>query len=227
MAGPIEMKNSEKGTRSRGLIAAAAGALALLAGCGGVQNPAPGQAVNRNQVREVQMRHDVLFAGRVAQLDPRARTRIDSFLARSRAAYGDRVSVSAGTIGAAGAAKKLARQRRAMVARYLRQRSLRVVMREGQAGQLGGKAVTIKLARYVVVPPNCPDWDAALQGRALDGKPSRFGCMNASSLGAMVANPGDLVEGRTSGAGDAEYLILGLDQYRAGKAKTPKIQATK
>lgn len=219
------MKNKAMGKRTRGLIAAAA--VALLAGCGGVQNQAPGDPINRNQVRAVQMRHDVLFAGQTAKLDPRARVDIDSFLQRSRAVYGDRISVSAGTIGAGVGAKKLAQQRRAMVARYLRRRSLLVVLREGKAGQLGGRAVTIKLARYVVVPPQCPDWDAALQGRALDGKPGRFGCMNASSLGAMVANPADLIEGGRFGAGDADYLIRGLEQYRAGKAKTPKTQATK
>jgi type IV pilus biogenesis protein CpaD/CtpE len=173
------------------------------------------------------MRHDVLFAGQVAKLDPRARADIDAFLQRSRAAYGERVSVSAGTIGAAKGSKKLAQQRRAMVARYLRQRSLRVVLREGQAGQLGGRAVTIKLARTIVVLPQCPDWEAALQGKPLSGKPSRFGCMNASALGAMVANPADLIEGGKSGPGDADYLIRGLDLYRAGKTKVPKIQATK
>ena len=217
------MKNA-MGNWTRGSIAAAA--LALLAGCGGTQNLAPGDPINRNQVRAVQMRHDVLFAGQAAKLDPRARADIDAFLRRSRAVYGDRVSVSAGTIDAGKGAKKLAQKRRAMVARYLRRRSLRVVLREGQAGRLGGRAVTIKLSRTIVVLPQCPDWDAAMQGKALTGKPSRFGCMNASSLGAMVANPADLVGGRQSGAGDADYLIRGLEQYRAGKAIAPKTQAT-
>jgi pilus biogenesis lipoprotein CpaD len=224
MGGNKTMKNHAMGRPMRGLLAAAA--VALLAGCGGVQNPAPGEQINRNQVRAVQMRHDVLFAGQVAKLDPRARTDIDAFLRRSRAVYGDRVSVSAGTIGAGKGAKKLAQQRRAMVAGYLRRRSLQVVLREGPAGQLGGRAVTIKLARFVVVPPQCPDWDAALQGKPLTGKPSRFGCMNASALGAMVVNPADLVEGGQSGAGDADYLIRGLELYRAGKATKPKTQAT-
>ncbi len=218
------MKNNTMGNWTRGSIAAAA--LALLAGCGGTQNLASGDPINRNQVRAVQMRHDVLFAGQRAKLDPRARADIDSFLQRSRAVYGDRVSVTASTIGAGDGAKKLAQQRRAMVARYLRRRSLQVVLREGPAGQLGGRAVTIKLARYVVVLPQCPDWDAAMQGNALDGKLARFGCMNASSLGAMVANPADLVEGGQPGAGDADYLIRGLELYRAGKAKEPKTQAT-
>ncbi len=219
------MKNNAMRNVTRGLIVAAAAG--VLAGCGGVQNQAVSDPINRNQVRTVQMRHDVLFAGQAAKLDPRSLADLDSFLQRSRAAYGERVSVSAGTIGAADDAKKLAQKRRAMVANYLRRRSLQVVLREGQAGQLGGRAVTIKLARYVVVPPQCPDWDAALQGKPLDGKPSRFGCMNASSLGAMVANPADLVGGRQPGPGDADYLILGLDRYRDGKAKEPKTQATK
>jgi len=218
------MKNNGKGNWSRGLIAAAA--TAMLAGCGGMQSTAPGDPINRNQVRAVQMRHDVLFAERAAKLDPRARSDIDAFLQRSRAVYGDRVQVSAGTVGAKGGSKKLARQRRLMVANYLRQRSLRVVLSDGQAGQLGGRAVTIKLARYVVVPPQCPDWDATFQGKPLAGKPSRFGCINASALGAMIANPADLVQGESAGRGDADYLVRGLEQYRAGKAKEPKTQAT-
>lgn len=218
------MKNNAMGNWTRGTIAA--GALALLAGCGGTQNMASGDPINRNQVRAIQMRHDVLFAGQAAKLDPRARADIDAFLRRSSAVYGDRIVVSAGTVGAGDGAKKLAQRRRARVARYLRRRSLQVVLREGPAGQLGGRAVTIKLARYVVTLPQCPDWDSALQGKALDGKPSRFGCMNASSLGAMVANPADLVESRPSGGGDAEYLIRGLELYRAGKATEPKTQAT-
>jgi pilus assembly protein CpaD len=218
------MKNNAMRNVTRGLIVAAAAG--LLSGCGGIQNQAVSDPINRNQVRTVQMRHDVLFAGQAAKLDPRALADIDAFLQRSRAAYGDRVSVSAGTIGAGDDARKLAQQRRAMVAGYLRRRSLKVVLAEGQAGQLGGRAVTIKLARYVVVLPQCPDWDAAVRGKPLDGNPACFGCMNASSLGAMVANPADLVEGGKPGAGDADYLIRGLELYREGKAKEPKTQAT-
>lgn len=219
------MKNNAMENWNRGWIAVAA--MALLAGCGGVQNQASGDPINRNQVRSVQLRHDVLFAGQAAKLDPRARADIDSFLRRARAVYGDQVSVSAGTVGAGNGAKKLAQKRRATVANYLRRRSLRIALREGPAGQLGGRAVTIKLARYVVAPPQCPDWDSALQGKALDGKPSRFGCMNAAALGAMIANPADLVEGGRPGGGDADYLIRGLGLYRAGKAKNPKTQSTK
>lgn len=65
-----------------------------------------------------------------------------------------------------------------------------------------------------------------MQNKPLAGKPARFGCMNASALGAMIANPADLVEGGQPGAGDADYLIRGLELYREGKAKEPKTQAT-
>jgi len=206
---------------------AAAAATAVLVGCASGQSVAPEASINRNQVRTVQLRHEVLFAGRGVRIDRAARRELDAFLTRARVGHGDRVVVSAGTVGAGTGPRRLAQRRRQQVARHMRRRALSVAYANHAAARLGGDAISVRVRRSVVVAPDCPDWDAAMTGAALDGQPNRFGCLNASALASMVADPSDLVRGRRLEPGDGTYLSRGVRQYRAGKAKKPVSSQTK
>lgn len=197
----------------------------LLAGCNTGQSLAPDYAENTNQIREVKLRHAVVFAGKSDRISKDARSDLEAFLRRAEMRRGDRVIVSA---PAASGKKpgKLARKRLAKVGRFMRFRGLKVQYARHRAAGVGAGMVRVSIERSVVIAPDCPDWDTAVAGAALDGRPDRFGCMNAAALAAMIADPNDLKRGRRLGRGDGEYQSRWIRGYRGGKAKKPTATQT-
>lgn len=212
---------SDGAAAPRRLLLAGAAALVLSACTQVQQNPAPNLAINRNIVREVEMRHDVMFGPRSTRLDPAARIAIDGFVREKRIASGDSVVVTARTIGAPPAERRHAQARQTQVVAYLRRHGIRAIGAEESVAGLGPSVVTIRTARHVVIAPNCPDWQAATGRWTLDGSEARMGCINASALAAMVANPIELERGGYLSPGDPDYQTLGVRNYRQGKAKAP------
>lgn len=82
--------------------------------------------------------------------------------------------------------------------------------------------VRLIVGRYVVVPPNCPDLSKPSATNPGNFNDSNFGCSTQRNLGLMLANPGDLLRGRTLGPADGEALGRGIRTYRAGEALTPE-----
>jgi len=206
--------------------ALALGFTVLLAGCGTGQSFAPDYVENTNQIRSVSLKHAVVFAGKTGRMSKAARSDLSVFLRRAGVRHGDGVIVSAPA--AAGEKRaKLARTRLAGVGRYMRFRGIKVRYASHRPTGVGASVVRISVERSVVVAPDCPDWNTAVAGAVLDGRPDRFGCMNAAALAAMIADPNDLKRGRRLGAGDGEYQSRGISGYRSGKAKTPVSTQTK
>jgi pilus assembly protein CpaD len=200
--------------------ALALGFTVLLAGCDTGQSLAPDYAENTNQIRSVSLNHAVVFAGKSQRMSKAARSDLATFLQRSKVQHGDRVVVS-GPATAGEKPGKLARQRLAQVSRFMRFRGLKVQYASHRAVGVGASIVRVSVRRSVVIAPDCPDWDTAVAGSALDGRPDRFGCMNAAALAAMIADPNDLKRGRRMGPGNANYQTLWQRNYQAGKAKAP------
>jgi len=204
----------------------ALGLTVLLAGCETGQSFAPDYVENTNQIRSVSLKHAVVFAPKAGRMSQAARGDLTGFLRRARVRHGDRVIVSA----AADAGKEpatLARTRLGRVGRYMRFRGLKVRYASHRAAGVGANVVRVSIERSVVIAPDCPDWNTAVAGAVLDGRPDRFGCMNAAALAAMIADPNDLKRGRRLEAGDGEYQSLGVSRYRLGKAKAPVSTQTK
>jgi pilus assembly protein CpaD len=198
----------------------ALGFTVVLAGCDTGQSLAPDYAENTNQIRTVSLKHAVVFAGKSGRISKAARTDLTAFLKRAKVDYGDRVVVSA-PAAAGEKPGKLAQQRLGQVGRFMRFRGLKVQYASHRAAGVGASVVRVSIQRSVVIAPDCPDWDTAVAGAALDGRPDRFGCMNAAALAAMIADPNDLKRGRRLGPGNANYQTRSLRDYEAGKAKTP------
>ena len=78
-------------------------------------------------------------------------------------------------------------------------------------------SLLVVVERYVVTPPDCPDWTKSPNGDHENAVTSNFGCANVTNLGLMVADPRDLVVGRDLGPADADYTSLAIQRYRAGK----------
>ena len=86
---------------------------------------------------------------------------------------------------------------------------------------LSPERIDIVVERYVVVPPDCPNWTSPAVGDHGNQPGSNFGCATMTNLGLMVADPRDLVIGRTLGPAEGDPALAAMKRYRLGKIKEP------
>jgi pilus biogenesis lipoprotein CpaD len=79
------------------------------------------------------------------------------------------------------------------------------------------RRVELVLERYLVTLPACPDWSRESGTDFANLPHSNFGCATEANLGLMVAEPRDLVRGRTLGPADGVHQAEGIVRYRTGK----------
>ena len=91
---------------------------------------------------------------------------------------------------------------------------------EPAAGEAGPNGVTVEIQQARVEVPDCEAYPRALSAR-IDEEASRrpLGCASTANLGLMVAQPVDLVRGRSMGPADSAPGIKGIEKYRTGGAK--------
>jgi pilus assembly protein CpaD len=181
----------------------------------------PVEAPVENQVRWTESSHVVRFAPGESDLSAGERGRLEAFLSLARPDYTDRVFV----LGEDGG---LDSRRVASVREYLVERRLanRQIM-SGAAADDGPNALTVVIGRYVVIPPSCPNWSKPSTGDSNNRTGSNFGCATATNLGAMVADPGDLVTGKTLGPGDGTVSAGSVQRYREDSIKELPTDATR
>ena len=213
----------KKALARSGLLASAALALALLGGCENLPEnlvPAPKPLPASQPVRAdwVEAQHQVPFATNDARLSPAAMADIDGFLRQMDLGAGDRLAVSAETLGAPTTTRTLADRRRAAVIKYLHDRRIAAIAADMVA--TGDNAnVSIRIGRYVAKVPGCADWTRLSTGGYVDSgykNPGNFGCMNNVALGNMVTDPGDLAGGVPVGPGDGMWMATSVSRYRGG-----------
>lgn len=203
-------------TPLKSLFAAALLIAGTLAGCAPypkagwtpAEAPAP-----ENQLRWIESAHVVRFAPGDAGLSAGERGRLDAFLTIARPEYPDRIAVLADD-------STLETRRVAGVREHLLER--RVSSRQitlGMAADDRPDTVTIVIGRYIVIPPSCPNWSKPSSADANNRNGSNFGCATATNLGAMVADPGDLVTGKSIGPGDGTVSAGSVQRYREDSVK--------
>lgn len=169
------------------------------------------QAPKENKVEPVRLLHDVRFASG-NRITPAETAQLDSFLSRHDIGYGDRVYVLTDSSG-----KGPSAQRSKAVLEYMASQGVWGVSLPSPEAQPG--SVRIVVNRYVVVPPQCPDWSKPGTADYGNTSMSNLGCANTSNLGLMVADPSELVRGRTPGPADATSSSLAVQRYRTDKIK--------
>lgn len=155
--------------------------------------------------------HPVRFAAADGVLLDDQRETLDGFVARAQPRRSDpvRLQVHSGMVDAA---------RAAAIGERLRAWGLRSIV-EGPAPNQPDDVVRVVIETYVVTLAGCPDWTHH-PSISYDNEPtSNFGCASARNLGLMIADPGDLIEGRAMGAADGTVLAAAVKRYRAGKTK--------
>ncbi len=204
------MTHVSAGARRAGIVAAALFGIGL-GGCLPINEWHPSETDRTGSVDVVKMDHQVRFTGDAATLSAEERSRLDSFVNTVDLGYGDIVTVA--MMGDAA----MTRRRAQLVRAHLAARKISSQLVARQPGDGAADTVAVSVARHVVTPPQCPDWTKNATQDIFTEQSSNFGCANAHALSVMVANPGDLIRGRSPGPGDGEALALGVRRYREGE----------
>ncbi|MHA1566394.1 MAG: CpaD family pilus assembly lipoprotein [Alphaproteobacteria bacterium] len=199
-------------------LAAAGLALLVLSGC---ETYTPAQAVAQNEVTWINLTHDIDFAGPETGLSLLEMARLDDFLAQIDAQATDAIIIDPGVVNS-----PLTTARIGAVAAHLRQRvpTSQPQARRVGLGDTGGLRLIV--GRYLVTPPNCPNWGKPSFRDPMNTTGSNFGCANQVNIGLMVADPGDLVRGRRLTPGMGAAAALGITRYRAGEVIEPVVNTT-
>ena len=82
-----------------------------------------------------------------------------------------------------------------------------------------GSVVVIIVERFVVIPPSCSNFSTKIGDATQAYSPSNHGCSTEANLGMMVANPIDLMKGRSREAYDGTVMAAGVNRYQNDKVK--------
>lgn len=183
----------------------AAASLGVLAACqsGSVPSPEVGMTHVPTVTRTI-MTHDMPYqAG--GGFSSGEIERLNQWLDSVEVRYGDRLAVD----NPAGSGAAI---RENMVAGVLAQRGLMLA----EHAPPTSPALTSGTARFVLVRsvasvPECPDFTRKSNPEYSASKMSNYGCATISNLAAMIADPNDLVSGKTHAGVSAERAVKAVD----------------
>ncbi|MEM8826539.1 MAG: CpaD family pilus assembly lipoprotein, partial [Pseudomonadota bacterium] len=135
-------------------------------------------------------------------------TRLDEWLDAVDVRYGDRVSLDSGDEPAFD-------RRQKQVAGLLSQRSLLMA----EESPITSPAIASGTSRLVLVRamasvPSCPDFGRRPNPEYQGSKSSNYNCATVSNLAAMVADPNDLVSGKTHSGVKAQVAVGAIAAQR-------------
>lgn len=201
--------------------AAAAVLIAAVSGCSPTPTDAQWTAadatVKENRVVFLRQTFDVHFEPGADRLSPEEQRRLAAFLDQEGIGLYDELTLA--VAGDSGGGAGLSARRRAAVAAFLNSRHLKSAPAPGEGAPVD--QVTLVVGRYIVVPPNCPDWRKPSDEDPQNTSSSNLGCATTTNLGLMVADPRDLIAGKEQGPSDAENNAWAIQRYRDGYYKVP------
>lgn len=169
------------------------------------------ESQKRNMVSAVKLTHDIHFTVDDGAISSEERSRLKEFVTDISPRYGDVVTIEVDDAHSA---------QWATAKSELRDLGLRVSNAQGSyGGLLPGDTARVVVTRYVVKPPKCPDWRKQATPDFDNTQSSNFGCATATNLGAMIADPRDLVEGSEYSGPDAERAADAVRRYQEDDIK--------
>lgn len=84
------------------------------------------------------------------------------------------------------------------------------------------EGIAVTVTRAMVIPPDC----SAPQPEFATRPDYAWSCANAANLGRMVADPVDLVQGRTLSPADGEAAAKSVEVYRKREVEDPTAEKT-
>jgi pilus assembly protein CpaD len=79
--------------------------------------------------------------------------------------------------------------------------------------------VTVTVERYLVITPACANFSEQIGNANQTHAGSNFGCATEANFGMMVANPRDIIRGRTTSNYDGTVMAAGVQRYHEDKIK--------
>ena len=157
-------------------------------------------------VRQTVLAFDVGTAGGLSADERRS---LSEWFDGIKVRYGDRVSVDA-----AGASPALA----AAVADVLAEYGL-LLSEHAPATAGSGNGPRVVVMRAAASAEGCPDWSRPSNPEFSASKTSNYGCAMAGAMSAIVADPNDLVAGKSYGGTDAITVSKAIETYRTKAAQ--------
>jgi pilus assembly protein CpaD len=202
------------------LAAVAIAAGAAVGGCTASPNyysETESQQSRELKVDAVRLVEPVAFSPRSAALSEPERARLAQFLARQKVGYGDEIFVVMPVAASSDAATLASRRARTVADALPKLGAAFVPTTIASDETVGADNVLVVVGRNVVTPPACSNW---IKPSGIDQTVtplSNLGCANVHNLGLMVADPGELEQGRSLGPADGEQTAAGIKRYRDGK----------
>ena len=165
-----------------------------------------------NRVDLVQYKHEIKFDGGKNLPSEAEYDRFDTFMKTIDLGYADEVLLRGSSAF-----------RRNAMASYIHHLGIpaQVQSEPGTKDELAANTVSVTVNRYVVTPPACPNWSNFNGNNERNTPGSNYGCTTDASLGYMIANPRDLVQGRVPEPADSTPLIGAMQRYQAGRVTKP------
>jgi len=186
------------------VIVAAAG---LLAACATDTMTYDGSSkVARNEVRLVRIAHEV-EAGADGALIPKDRATLDRFFADMGLGYGDSVSMLEGPA--------FSEEARASVTTAVHAWGVPISGPPAEVDRSpANNAAFVIVDRYVVTPPDCPNSTLNLSRNYANAPSPQYGCAMVINLGQMVADPRDLLAGKSGALPVTEKATQAIRMWR-------------
>ncbi len=166
------------------------------------------EAPNAIVVSETTSSHTVRYRAGVDEPDAAQITGLNNFLIGADVERGDRILIER-------AASPADDMRASILADAMARKGLLPAMSEAASVPQGELHIVIH--RYVATAPGCPNWTKAPGNDFDNTMHSDFGCATASNLAAMVADPHDLLTGRSMGPPSGDPALAAMQRYLAGK----------
>ena len=168
--------------------------------------------------------HPVQFKPASALLSKDERRRLDDFLNEVAPKPDHHILVG---YGSEDDLNQLTRDRINAITLQLKQHLPGAVVHAHSGGESLPHGVRVLIGHYLVKIPDCPD-RTLLPGSDSGSLPgSNFGCATAVNLSRMVADPMDLLKGRSLALGDAQVLSAAVRRYWEDKVKDPVAPSNK
>lgn len=189
-----------------------------LTGCFGARlSPFEGPARNFS-LKQEPLFYTVQFqANGKGELSADEQKAIQSFVRDFESNKGEQLSVSFQAGLDSDAANAAATQSQSVI-KYLRSLGFNPGI-TGTPPHIGENQVAIIRMTPKLVLPECPDLSNPDGDSFSNTVMSNFNCANAYNLGAMVANPMDLVSPSAMTPADGQGSVLGIQRYRADKVR--------
>jgi len=182
-----------------------------LSACGSVENFKNVRQAKQPVVTKVAKHFDVSFEYSSSLLNQDAALKLDQFIMKNEITRQDDLFVLISEQGG-----RMGELRAEEIAAYFRHVGLKPKFKLG-AKQGQKQSVQVRLDRYIVSVPRCPNWSQDPSSSYNNQASSNFGCAQAANLALMIGNPKDLIVGRENSLADGVYLSNTIQSYRAPK----------